>query len=118
MHLDAEAVLWQKNDSVAGSDSTESDSAAGNGDVTVPLFQCPELVALPSQQGSVFATPKAHLRIGTWVAQRHQAMSPLVQTGLHNSPFLFLSKPGMLRHLGESLFKTAKANTYYNSNSK
>jgi len=75
------------NDSVAG-----SDSAAGNGDVTVPLLQCPELVALPSQQGSVFAALKAHLRIGTWVAQRHQAMSPLVQPGLHNSPFLFFEK--------------------------
>jgi len=101
------------NDSVAG-----SDSAAGNGDVTVPLLQCPELIALPSQQGSVLAALKAHLWIGTWIAQRHQAMSPLVQPGLHNSPFLFFSKPGMLRHLGESLFKTAKANTYHNSSSK
>jgi len=68
------------NDSVAG-----SDSAAGNGDVTVPLLQCPELIALPSQQGSVFAALKAHLWIGTWIAQRHQAMSPLVQPGLHIS---------------------------------
>jgi len=71
------------NDSVAGSDSTGSDSAAGNGDVTVPLLQCPELIALPSQQGSVFAALKAQLRIGTWVAQQHQTMSPLVQPGLH-----------------------------------
>jgi len=55
------------NDSVAGSDSTGSDSAAGNGDVTVPLLQCPELVTLPSQQGSVFAALKAHLRIRTWL---------------------------------------------------
>jgi len=61
-----------------------SDSAAGNGDVTVPLLQCPELVALPSQKGSVFAALKAHLRIGTWVVQRHQAMSPLVQPGFHS----------------------------------
>ena len=38
--------------------------------VTFPLLQCPELVALPSQQGSVSAAPKAHLRIRTWVAQR------------------------------------------------
>jgi len=67
------------NDSVAG-----SDSAAGNGDVKVPLLQCPELVALPSQEGSVSTALKAHLRIGTWVAQRQQAMSPLVQPGLHS----------------------------------
>jgi len=38
--------------------------------VTFPLLQCPELIALPSQQGSVSAAPKAHFRIGTWVAQR------------------------------------------------
>jgi len=38
--------------------------------VTFPLLQCPELVSLPSQQGSVSAAPKAHFRIGTWVAQR------------------------------------------------
>jgi len=38
--------------------------------VTFPLLQCPELVALPSQQGSVSVAPKAHFRIGTWVAQR------------------------------------------------
>jgi len=38
--------------------------------VTFPLLQCPELVALPSQQGSVSAAPKAHFWIGTWVAQR------------------------------------------------
>ena len=38
--------------------------------VTFPLLQSPELVALPSQQGSVSAAPKAHFQIGTWVAQR------------------------------------------------
>jgi len=38
--------------------------------VTFPLLQCPELIALPSQQGSVSAAPKAHFRIGTWVPQR------------------------------------------------
>jgi len=38
--------------------------------VMFPLLQCPELVALPSQQGSVSAAPKAHFRIGTWIAQR------------------------------------------------
>jgi len=48
------------NDSVAG-----SDNVAGNGDRMVPLLQCPELVAVPSQQGSVFTALKAHLRIGT-----------------------------------------------------
>jgi len=68
---------------VAGSVSAGSDSVAGNGDVTVPLLQCPELIALPSQQGSVFAVLKAYLRIGTWVAQWHQAMSLLIQPGLH-----------------------------------
>ena len=62
---------------------TGSNSVAGSGNVTVPMLQCSELVALPSQQSSVFATLKAHLRIGTWVAQQHQTMSPLVQPGLH-----------------------------------
>ena len=38
--------------------------------VTFPVLQCPRLVALPSQQGSVSAAPKAHFRIGTCVAQR------------------------------------------------
>jgi len=38
--------------------------------VTFPLLQCPKLIALPSQQGFVSAAPKAHFRIGTWVAQR------------------------------------------------
>jgi len=38
--------------------------------VMFPLLQCPELVALPSQKGSVSAAPKALLWIGTWVAQR------------------------------------------------
>jgi len=38
--------------------------------VMFPLLQCPELVALPSQQGSVSAAPKAHLRIRTWVAHK------------------------------------------------
>ena len=58
LHLDVKTVLWQEG----------SDSVAGNGDV--PLLQCPELVALPSQQGSMSAAPKAHFQIGTWVAQR------------------------------------------------
>ena len=44
--------------------------------VTFPLLQCPELLALPSQQGSVSATPKARFRIGTWVAQ-HTKLCPL-----------------------------------------
>ena len=66
LHLDVEAVLWQETTAW----QEGSDSVAGNDDVTVPLLQCPELVALPSQQGSVSAAPKAHLRIGTWVAQR------------------------------------------------
>jgi len=44
--------------------------------VTFPLLQCPELIALPSQQGSVSAAPKAHFRIGTWVAQ-HTKLCPL-----------------------------------------
>jgi len=61
LHLDVEAVLWQEMTAwQEGSDST-----AGNGDVTVPLLQCPELVALPSQKDSVSAAPKAHLQIGT-----------------------------------------------------
>ena len=38
--------------------------------VKFPLLQCPELVAPPSQWGSVSAAPKAYLRIRTWVAQR------------------------------------------------
>ena len=75
------------NDIVAG-----SDRVAGNGNVTVHLLQCPELVALPSQQGSVFAALKAHLRIGTWVAQRHQAMSPPIQPGLHIDHSNYLTK--------------------------
>jgi len=79
---------------MAGSVSAGSDSAAENGNVAVPLLQCPELVALPSQQGSVFTTLKAHLRIGTWVAQWHQAMSPLVQPGLHTSPYLWQKSAG------------------------
>ena len=57
LHLDVKTVLWQE--------TTEwqegTDSVAGQGDVTVPLLQCPELIALPSQQGSVFAALKAHL---------------------------------------------------------
>jgi len=64
--------------------------------VTFPLLQCPKLVALPSQQGSVSAAPKAHFQIRTWVAQRTKLCplsssqdstippSPLVQPGLHN----------------------------------
>jgi len=79
LHLDVEAVLWQETTAW----QEGSDGVAGNGNVMVPLLQCPELIALPSQQGSVSAAPKAHLRIGTWVAQRHQAMSPLIQPGLH-----------------------------------
>jgi len=43
------------------SDMAESGNVSGSSDVTVPLLQCSELVALPSQQGSVFATLKAHL---------------------------------------------------------
>jgi len=38
--------------------------------VTFPLLQCPELIALSSQQCSVSAAPQAHFWIGTWVAQR------------------------------------------------
>jgi len=38
--------------------------------VMFPLLQWTELVALPSQQGSVSVAPKAHSRIRTWVAQR------------------------------------------------
>jgi len=83
-----------------------SDSAAGNSDVTVPLLQCPELVALPSQQGSVFATLKAHLRIGTWVAQQHQIMSPLVQPGLHTGQDL---KNVGFREILPSIIKKALA---------
>jgi len=79
LHLDVEAVLWQEMTAW----QEGRDSVAGNGDVTVPLLQCPELVVLPSQQGFVSTAPKAHLQIRTWVAQRHQAMSPLVQPGLH-----------------------------------
>jgi len=81
LHLDVEAVLWQETTAW----QEGSDSAAGNGDMTVPLLHCPELVALSSQQGSVSAAPKSHLWIGTWVAQQHQAMSPLIQPGLHNA---------------------------------
>ena len=61
LHLDVEGVLWQETTAW----QEGSDSAAGNGDVTVPLLQRPELIALPCQQGSVFAILKAHLRIGT-----------------------------------------------------
>jgi len=87
--IGAELASRCRSSAVAGNDSvTGSDSAAGNGDVTVPLLQCPELVALPSQQGSVFAVVKAHLQIGTWVAQRHQAVSPLIQPGLHTPSLL------------------------------
>jgi len=66
LHLDVKTVLWQETTVW----QEGSDSVAGKGDVTLPLLQCSELVALPSQQGSVSAAPKAHLRIGTWVAQR------------------------------------------------
>jgi len=66
LHLDVKTVLWQETTAW----QEGSDSVAGNDDVTVPLLQCPELVALPSQQGSVSAAPKAHLWIRTWVAQR------------------------------------------------
>ena len=75
LHLDVKTVLWQETTTwQEGSDSVE-----GNSDVPpAPVFR-----ALPSQQGSVSASPKAHFRIGTWVAQQHQTMSPLVQPGLH-----------------------------------
>jgi len=87
LHLDVEAVLWQETTAW----QEGSDSATGNGDVTFPLLQCPELVALPSQQGSLSVVPKAHLWIRTWVAQRHQAMSPLVQPGLHMEPLVSIT---------------------------
>jgi len=60
--------------------------------MTFPLLQCPKLVTLPSQHGSVFAALKAHVRIGTWVAQRHQVISPLVQPGLHTPTTLNIDK--------------------------
>jgi len=106
LHLEVKTVLWQEG----------SDSVAGNGDVPrVPVSRAcrsafPAGFRVSRSQGSL---PDWNLGCST-----HQTMSPLDQPGLHNSPFLFLSKPGLLRHLGESPFKTAKANTYYNSNSK
>jgi len=75
LHLDVKTVLWQETTAW----QEGSDSVAGNGDVTIPLLQCPELVTLPSQQGSVSAAPKAHLRIGTWVAQRTK-LCPLLSS--------------------------------------
>ena len=119
LHLDVEAVLlqettvWQEG----------SDSAAGISDVTVPLLQCPELVALLSQQGSVSAAPKAHLRIGTWVAQLHQAMSPLVQPGLHrwNLKIMHTYKISLVRPLeqrGKCYFMYIKYSQTFKSSSK
>jgi len=112
LHLEVKTVLWQ----ATATWQEGSDSVAGNGDVPPSPVSRARRSAFPAgfrvsrSQGSL---PNQNLG-----CSMHQAMSPLVQPGLHNSPLLFLSKPGLLRHLGESLFKTAKANTYYNSNSK
>jgi len=71
LHLDVKTVLWQETTTW----QEGSDSVAGNGDVP----PAPVSRALPSQQGSVSAAPKAHFRIGTWVARRTK-LCPLLSS--------------------------------------
>jgi len=108
---------WRRASSPCGSDDNAgSGEEAGSGNAAVPLCQRSMFATLLSQQCSAFTAFQAYLWYRAWVAQRHHTMSPLVQPGLHNSPFLFLSKPDTVNHPGESFFKTIKANTRYNSN--
>ena len=108
---------WCRASSPCGSDDKAgSGEEAGSGSAAVPLRQRSVFATLLSQQCSAFTAYQTCLRYKAWVAQRHQTMSPLFQPGLHNSPFLFLSKLGIVNHPGKSPFKTVKANTLYNSN--
>jgi len=109
---------WCRTSSPCGSDNkAESSEEAGSGSVAAPsCTSAPRSPLHPPQQCSALTALQARLRHKAWVVQQHQTMSPLVQPGLHNSPFLFLSKPGTVDHPGESFLKTVKGNTHYNSN--
>jgi len=97
---------WSRAPSQRGSDDKAgSGTEARSGSTTVPLRQRSMLSALPSQQCSASTALRAHLRHKAWIAQRHKTMSSLVQPGLHNSPFLFFSKPGVVDHPGNSFLR-------------
>jgi len=92
LHLNAEATIRQE------AATWPKSAKAGSNNVAVPLLQSSMFATLLLSQCSVFATFKVYLRYQAWVAQQHQAMSPLIQTGLHNQERLNEQKKIQKRH--------------------